>query len=173
MGIKLLGVSIPLLVISIIAVTSTAADEKGKPLITKTCAGTEFPDVCTSTLESDPRSLSADLKGLSRIALELSATKGNDSAGLAYNLMQNASGYEPWSERSACFHGYNTSVYQIKDQGLQSFDEGKYDKAYEAVDLLNKEALRCNTFQIPELDESNTMLSEFTTVVKTILQLLF
>jgi hypothetical protein len=105
--------------------------------------------------------------------LELGATKGNDSAGLAYNLMQNASGYEPWSERSACFHGYNTSVYQIKDHGLQSFDEGKYDKAYEAVDLLNKEALRCITFQIPELDESNTMLSEFTTVVKTILQLLF
>ncbi|XP_062162440.1 pectinesterase inhibitor-like [Alnus glutinosa] len=173
MGIKLLGVSLPLLVISIIAVTSTAADEKGKPLITKTCAGTEFPDVCTSTLESDPRSLSADLKGLSRIALELSATKGNDSAGVAYNLMQNASGYDTWSERSACFHGYNMSVYQIKDHGLQSFDDGKYDKAYQAVDLLNKEALYCSTFQIPELDESNTMLSKFTTVVKTILQLLF
>jgi hypothetical protein len=156
MGIKLLGVSIPLLVISIIAVIATAADETGKPLITKTCAGTEFPDVCTS-----------------RLALELSEPNVNDSAGLAYNLLQSASSFKPWSELSTCFHSYNTSVYQIKDHGLQSFDEGKYDKAYEAVDLLNKDALRCSTFEIPELDESNTMLYKFTTVVKTILQLLF
>jgi pectinesterase inhibitor-like protein len=172
MGIKLLGVSLSLLVISV-AVISAAADEKGKPLITKTCSGTEFPDVCTSTLESDSRSLSADLKGLSRIALELTAAKANDAAEVAYPLLQHASGYETWAQLSACFNGYNLSASRIKGDGLQSFDEGKYDKAYQTVDLLNKEVVHCSTFHIQELAENNTLLSRFTTDVKTILHLLF
>jgi pectinesterase inhibitor-like protein len=171
MGIKL-GVSLPLLVISI-AVISTGADEKGKLLITETCGGTAFPDVCTSTLASDPRSLSADLKGLSRIALELSATKANGTARLVFRLMQHESSYETWAELSACFHGYNISVYRIKRDGLKYFDEGKYKKAYQTVDFLKKEALHCSTFLIPELAKSNTMVSRFTTDVKTILRLLF
>jgi pectinesterase inhibitor-like protein len=175
MATKLLVASLPLLVISI-AISlrrGTAADEKGKALITKTCGGTAFPDVCTTTLESDPRSSTADLKGLSRIALELSAAKANETAGVAYKLMINASTYATWSVRSTCFHGYNMSINKIKEQGLPAFDQGKYDKAYQTVDLLNQEVVYCSNFRIPELAEGNTMLSRFSTDVKTILHLLF
>jgi pectinesterase inhibitor-like protein len=176
MGIKHLGVSLslPLLVISVaIFQCGTAADETGKALITKTCGSTAFPDVCTTTLESDPRSSSADLKGLSRIALELSIAKTNETAGVAYYLLNHASGYATWAERSACFHGYNMSINKIKEEGLPSFDQGKYDKAYQSVDLLNQEAAHCSTFNIPELTEKNTLLSKFSTDVKTILDLLY
>jgi len=173
MGIKLLGVSLPLLVIFSVAVISTAADEKGKPLITKTCGGTEFPDVCTSTLESDSRSLEADLKGLSRIALELIAAKSKEAAGVAYPFVQNSTSYESWSQRVTCFDGYNFSADRIKGDGLQYFDEGKYKKAYQIVDLLYNETIYCNGFGIPQLAETNTFMSKFTSVVKTILHLLF
>jgi pectinesterase inhibitor-like protein len=178
MGIKHLGVSLslslPLLVISVaIFQCGMAADETGEALITKTCGSTAFPDVCTTTLESDPRSSSADLKGLSRIALELSIAKTNETAGVAYYLLNHASGYATWAERSACFHGYNMSINKIKEEGLPSFDQGKYDKAYQSVDLLNQEAAHCSTFNIPELTEKNTLLSKFSTDVKTILDLLY
>jgi pectinesterase inhibitor-like protein len=173
MGIKLLGVSLPLLVIFSVAVISTAADEKGKPLITKTCRGTEFPHVCTSTLESDSRSLKADLKGLSRIALELIAAKSKEAAGVAAPLLQNSTGYVSWSERTTCFDGYNSSADRIKGDGLQYFDEGKYKKAYQTVDILNNETIYCNSFGIPQLAQTNKFMSRFVSVVKTILHLLF
>jgi pectinesterase inhibitor-like protein len=172
MGIKLLAVSLPFLVISI-AVISTAADEKGEPLITKTCGGTEFPDVCTSALESDSRSSSADVKGLSRIALELSATKAKEAAGVAYKLMQNSSDYADWSKRTTCFDGYNFTADRINGEGLQYFEEAKYEKAYQTVNLLTEDIKYCSSFGVPQLAETNTMLSRFTSVVKTILHLLF
>jgi pectinesterase inhibitor-like protein len=174
MGIKQLGISLPLLVILVaIFQCGTAADETGKALITKICGGTASPNVCTATLESDPRSSSADLKGLSRIALELSVAKTTETAGVAYDLLQHASSYMTWAERSACFHGYNMSISKIKEEGIPSFDQGKYDKAYQSVDVLNQEAVHCSTFNIPELTEKNTFLSKFSTDVKTILHLLF
>ncbi|XP_059436539.1 pectinesterase inhibitor-like [Corylus avellana] len=174
MGIKQLGVSLPLLVILVaIFQCGTAAEETGKALITKTCSSSAFPDVCTSTLESDPRTSTADLKGLSRIALELSLAKTNETAGVAYYLLNHASGYLTWAERSACFNGYNISLYKIKEQGLPSFDQGKYDKAFQSVDYLNQNAVYCSRFDIPELTEKNTLLSRFSNDVKTILHLLF
>jgi pectinesterase inhibitor-like protein len=172
MDIKLLVVSLPLLVLSI-AVTSTAADEKGEPLITKTCSGTEFPDVCTSALESDPRSSTADVKGLSRIALELSATKAKEAAGVAYKLMQNSSDYADWSKRTTCFDGYNSTADRIKGEGLIYFEEGKYEKAYQIVNLLTEDIKYCTSFGVPQLIETNTMLSKVISVVKTILHLIF
>jgi pectinesterase inhibitor-like protein len=172
MDIKLLAVSLPLLVLSI-AVISTAADEKGESLITKTCGGTEFPDVCTSALESDPRSSTADVKGLSRIALELSATKAKEAAGVAYKLMQNSSDYADWSKRTTCFDSYNSTADRIKGEGLKYFEEGKYEKAYQIVNLLTEDIKYCTSFGVPQLVETNTMLSKVISVVKTILHLIF
>ena len=171
MGIKLLVVSLPLLVLSIAVVS--VANEKGEPLITKTCGGTEFPDVCTSALELDPRSSTADVKGLSRIALELSATKAKEAAGVAYKLMQNSSDYADWSKRTTCFDGYNSTADRIKGEGLKYFEEGKYKKAYQIVNLLTEDIKYCTSFGVPQLVETNTMLSKVISVVKTILHLLF
>ncbi|KAB1218559.1 Pectinesterase inhibitor [Morella rubra] len=177
MAIKL-SVSLSLLMIS--AVLSLlhpsesrgiASGEKGKPLITKTCSRTEFPDICTSTLESDPRSLNADLTGLSRIALELVEAKANEAAVVAYKLLNSAPDYPTWSDRSACFYSYNSTVYRIKQEGLQDFDARKYDKVG-VLNQVNGEILHCNTLNVPELKDSNTIISRFITDVKKILSFL-
>jgi pectinesterase inhibitor-like protein len=120
-------------------VISTAADEKGELLIMKSCGSTEFPDMCTSALESDPRSSTADIKGLSRIALELSATKAKEAAGVANKLMQNSSDYADRSKRTTCFDGYNSTADRIKGEGLKYFEEGKYETAYQIVNLLTED----------------------------------
>ncbi|KAK8661849.1 hypothetical protein V6N13_091440 [Hibiscus sabdariffa] len=39
-------------------------------LIETTCTKTSFPDLCVSTLKSDPRSSTADLSGLARIVAD-------------------------------------------------------------------------------------------------------
>ena len=71
-----------------------ADNEIGKPLITATCSQTEFPDVCISTLESDPHSSIADLTNLSRIALEIAVTKANETKADTFKLFNNATGDE-------------------------------------------------------------------------------
>ena len=78
--------------------------------IAKTCALTEYPEVCTTTLESDSRSSSANITGLSRIGLELTGTKASETAAVAYKLINNASSYAEWDIRATCFHIYNSSA---------------------------------------------------------------
>lgn len=105
-------VSLALLVIPIVLSTllsshhyAKAANEIGKPLKAKLApkVQTEFPDVFTSVLESDPRSSSANLAGLSRIGLEVTVAKANETAPVAYKLMNSAKDYAEWSIRSTCF----------------------------------------------------------------------
>ncbi|XP_023878471.1 uncharacterized protein LOC111990931 [Quercus suber] len=149
-----------------------ADNEIGKPLIIKTCTQTEFPDVCTSVLESDPRSSSANLTGLSRIGLELTATKVNETTAEAYKLLINATEYYQWSMRSACFYEYNSSVRQIY-KGLEYFDQQKYHKANEVVFHVNGDIHTCSTRDVPELTGTNTLISKFTTDLQKILHQLY
>lgn len=79
--------------------------------------------------------------------MELAATKANETAGVAFKLMNNASDFQTWAEGSACFHSYNMSIYGIKEKGLQYFDERKYDKAYQTVNLLDQETRYCSKFR--------------------------
>ena len=169
-------VFLDLLVIPIILSTllsshhyAKASNEIGKPLIAKTCTQTEFPDVCTSVLESDPRSSSANLAGLSGIGLEVTATKANETAPVAYKLMNSAKDYAKWSTRSTCIQAFNINDYRVNGEGLKYFDAKKFDKAYEIVDIVNGELQYCSTLVIAELTESSTLLAKFTTDLKTIL----
>lgn len=62
--------------------TSRPATGNSPPAIdtdlpTATCHETRYIDVCTETLKSDPRSTTADLKGLAVIALEAGAEHAN------------------------------------------------------------------------------------------------
>jgi pectinesterase inhibitor-like protein len=67
-----------------------ASNEIGNSLIAKSCNQTEFPDVCISTLESDPRSSNANLTDLSKIGFELTVTKSNETLAEAFKLLINA-----------------------------------------------------------------------------------
>ena len=148
-----------------------ASNEIGNSLIAKSCNQTEFPDVCISTLESDPRSSNANLTDLSKIGFELTVTKSNETLAEAFKLLINASDYDEWARRSACYYTYNSSNFQIK-VGLQYFDERKYDEANRIVGLYN-EGLNYCLVNVVELTERITFLKKFTTDLKVILHLLY
>ncbi|GMY35048.1 pectinesterase inhibitor [Fagus crenata] len=149
-----------------------ASNEIGNSLITETCNQTEFPDVCISTLESDPRSSNANLTDLSKIGFELTVTKSNETLAEAFKLLNNASSYEQWGRRSACYSTYKSSVNQIKE-GLQYFNEKKYDEANRIVGLYNEGLSYCLNLEVVELTERITFLKKFTTDLKVILHLLY
>ncbi|KAK4590668.1 hypothetical protein RGQ29_021009 [Quercus rubra] len=172
-------VSLCLLVIPIVLSLSLsthhsakADNEIGRSLITTTCNNTEFPDVCISTLESDPRSSTADLTNLSRIALELAITEANETKAEAFKLVNNAGSYESWGIRLACYDGFNSSVYQL-EESLQYFDQLKYNESNRIVELFNGGLNYCINLGVAELSTRITFLRKFTTDIKAILHLLF
>ncbi|KAJ0013479.1 hypothetical protein Pint_21227 [Pistacia integerrima] len=116
-------------------------------IIAETCKLTQFPQECISNLESDPRSSSADLTGLSKIAYQLSATKVNETMLLASQLIFN--------------------------EGIVAFDEKKYDKAYQVLEKANQAIVGCNNTNQSPLYESNTMNYRFITDTMAIINKLF
>ncbi|XP_028053959.1 pectinesterase inhibitor-like [Camellia sinensis] len=56
-------------------------------LIADTCKKSENPDLCNSTLRSDPRSAKADAKGLARIMIEAALTKASTTFNQVKKLL--------------------------------------------------------------------------------------
>lgn len=184
MGIKkVVSLTLPMISIAIFCVllstqhcaaAATIVNEKGGSLIKKTCAKTKFPDVCSSTLESDPQSSKVtDVKGLSKIGLELVFTKGKEVVEVAHDLVNKAHDYDLWSRRVACMSSYNMSIYNVKDNGLPSLDATKYKNVYEILEKARSEIAYCSTLNVPELSKSNTIMTSFLIDLKSIVHLLF
>ncbi|XWS09887.1 hypothetical protein CRYUN_Cryun39dG0028300 [Craigia yunnanensis] len=77
------------------------------------------------------------------IAVEQSASKLNETISYVEKLVTNETDYLTWGFLVFCRDSYNTSVYQIQE-GLQAFDQLKYDKSYKSVDAVNKAVIDCN-----------------------------
>ncbi|WRX28514.1 Pectinesterase inhibitor domain - like 10 [Theobroma cacao] len=149
-----------------------AGEEAGKALIAKTCNQTEYPEECTSALESDARSLSANLTGLGRIAVEQSASKLNQTLSYVDSLVNNATDYATWASLVVCQYSYNASANQIQ-QGLQAFDQLKYDKTYQSVAAVNQAVIECNNQGLGILTQVDTALFRLTKDAMMIVDLLY
>ncbi|XP_007021154.2 PREDICTED: uncharacterized protein LOC18593731 [Theobroma cacao] len=149
-----------------------AGEETGKALIAKTCNQTEYPEECISALGSDGGSLSANLTGLGRIAVEQSASKLNHTLSYVDSLVKNETDYLTWGFLAFCRDLYNTGVNQIQE-GLQAFDQLKYDKTYQSVDAVNKAVIDCNKQGLGLLTQVNTALFRLTKDAMMIVDLLY
>ncbi|KAM7466527.1 hypothetical protein LguiB_014089 [Lonicera macranthoides] len=63
---------------------------KKDDLVEQVCKTTMDPSLCESTLRSNPRSSSSDVKGLAHIMLEVSLSKGSDNFAQVKKLVGNA-----------------------------------------------------------------------------------
>ncbi|OMP04539.1 Pectinesterase inhibitor [Corchorus olitorius] len=148
------------------------AQETGKALIEKTCKQTEFPEECISALESDPASLTANLTGLTKIIIQQSATKLSQSVILVDTLLKNPTSYEEMGLLLYCQSCYNTSFNRIQD-GLQAFDQLKYDESYKSVADFNKYVVACNGRGLENLKLVNKALIRISKDIMQIFDLLF
>ncbi|KAL7200292.1 hypothetical protein ACSBR1_032256 [Camellia fascicularis] len=107
-------------------------------LIADTCQKIEFPDLCVSTLRSDSRSVTAYVKCLARIMLEVALAKATDTLKQVKNLLSKTS--EPVLKEclTICASQYESVVEDsipnaIKNVGLDN-DEAI---AYEDITISN------------------------------------
>ncbi|GKV30556.1 hypothetical protein SLEP1_g39357 [Rubroshorea leprosula] len=151
---------------------TTYAAETGKPLITKTCNRTYYPEDCVKALESDPRSSNADMPTLARISMEVSSSKVKKGYPEVREWTLKASDYLTWAMYSACTANYNQSIADM-NMGLRLFDGKEYKDALSKVVAVNSAVVTCNNFNLAPISQLNGALIALTNNTGTILSLLF
>ncbi|KAL3505587.1 hypothetical protein ACH5RR_030969 [Cinchona calisaya] len=91
---------------------SCSLAKAGGDLINDVCSESRNPPSCIKALHSDPRSASADLKGLAKISINLSTKSAKSTWKLVDALKKNAT---------------NKSLKEIYDSCLENYDEAIYD----------------------------------------------
>ncbi|THG18100.1 cell wall / vacuolar inhibitor of fructosidase 1-like [Camellia sinensis] len=116
-------------------------------LIADTCKKSEFPDLCNSTLRSDPRSAKADAKGLALIMLEVALTKASTTFNQVKKLLSKTT--EPVLKEclSLCAHLYESIIQEIP-------------KAIQNVGSNNNEAIHQGDLAITDADTCEGIFNE-------------
>ncbi|TQD82554.1 hypothetical protein C1H46_031899 [Malus baccata] len=95
-------------------------------LIAQTCNQTPYPDLCVSTLQSDPRSAKADVKGLGIIMVDAVKAKAREADLLVEELVDKELGNVAASN---CRFNYS-DIFQLDiPQAVEAFPKGDYKSA--------------------------------------------
>ncbi|KAK2990202.1 hypothetical protein RJ640_014654 [Escallonia rubra] len=115
-------------------------------LIVKTCARTDSPDLCGAALRSDPRSSSADVKGLAQIMLELSLAKAKDILKRIHQL--NDGTKDPILKRyyGTCIEEYEATVINDLPEAMSELNAKDYPSSRTNADYAAETAVECENF---------------------------
>ncbi|KAJ1266837.1 hypothetical protein BS78_07G009400 [Paspalum vaginatum] len=99
-------------------------------LVRATCNSTAYYDVCVSALGADPSSATADVRGLSAIAVSAAAANASGGAATAASLAGSGGGAVPASASSAQQAGASDAA---AGQALLRTCAAKYEQAKDAL----------------------------------------
>nr|XP_008367865.1 cell wall / vacuolar inhibitor of fructosidase 1-like [Malus domestica] len=95
-------------------------------LIAQTCNQTPYPDLCVSTLQSDPRSAKADVKGLGIIMVDAVKAKAHEASLQVEELVDKDPGNVALQD---CRFNYD-DIFQLDiPQAVEAFDKDDYKSA--------------------------------------------
>ncbi|KAB2623537.1 cell wall / vacuolar inhibitor of fructosidase 1-like [Pyrus ussuriensis x Pyrus communis] len=95
-------------------------------LIAQTCNQTPYPDLCVSTLQSDPRSAKADVKGLGIIMVDAVRAKAHEANLRLEDLINRDVGNVPAQD---CRFNYD-DIFQLDiPQAVEAFGKDDYKSA--------------------------------------------
>ncbi|CAH9080379.1 unnamed protein product [Cuscuta europaea] len=106
--------------IALVSLTTVKGD-----LIDTVCAKTLRPASCQQTLRSDPRSKTADLKGLGLISTDIATKQAISGKALAQGLVNVSFDQRVKSAISYCLEKYDESVFHL-GQCSESLRSGVY-----------------------------------------------
>ncbi|KAJ4721975.1 Pectinesterase inhibitor [Melia azedarach] len=111
------------------------------PLIEKTCQRTPFYDLCISSLKSDPRSSTADVRTLALIMVDIIKSKATQMLKQVEELQkQHPELQEPLS---ACHSRYNAVLVGDVPQAVEALEKGDYKFAEDSATDAAIEADAC------------------------------
>ncbi|KAM0965822.1 hypothetical protein FF1_021775 [Malus domestica] len=109
-------------------------------LIDQTCQKTPDHNLCVSSLRSDPRSSSADVKGLGIIMVDVVKGKATDTLNQINDLLKQRPGDK---SLSSCAEVYNTVITADVPEASQGFSLGNPKFAEQGMNDAAGEAVSC------------------------------
>ncbi|KAG5237625.1 hypothetical protein OIU77_013442 [Salix suchowensis] len=94
----------------------------GADLVQETCQKTRYPDLCVKTLKSNPRSSSADVKGLAHIMLEANLANSKVSLAKVEKLLKESGDKSLKKCLDDCAEQYDTAANEDFPTAIQSLE---------------------------------------------------
>ncbi|XP_059630022.1 pectinesterase inhibitor-like [Cornus florida] len=101
---------------------SLAASNK---LINSICSSTHNPSLCVQSLKSDPRTASADLKGLGGISIDIAQSNAKSTYNMILSLIKRTTDPKLKGRYDTCRENYDDSISDL-DESRQLLKSGDY-----------------------------------------------
>ncbi|KAG5560848.1 hypothetical protein RHGRI_004007 [Rhododendron griersonianum] len=138
-------------------------------LIADTCKKTDYPELCISTLRSDPLSKTADVEGLARIVLKVLLVKVNATLNRANDLSKESEDPVVKECLNVCASQYDDAIYDEIPEAIENLSKFAADEvivgALTCEDTFNEEP---NVRKSP-LTADNNMLIQLASVAYKII----
>ncbi|OMP12246.1 Pectinesterase inhibitor [Corchorus olitorius] len=154
---------------------SSAATAQGEEsLISKACKESRNPDLCKSTLETDPLTKKAEsYNSLCRVAMVVAISKIKKVSFLLAKSLAKESDFRNKSGIMVCTQRYDNALYALNMTAIPAFDEKNYNEAYHAVSLAGYCATACNDVcnegGLTMFQQHNNEIYAFSSVVQSLL----
>ncbi|GAB4853697.1 hypothetical protein Ancab_017889 [Ancistrocladus abbreviatus] len=133
--------------------------QEGEDLVDFACNHTLYYEICVTSLRSDPRSKTSDLKGLAVIALDLSITQGMQMLAHFHDMKSGAGSYNSSDYASEtvedCIDEYSNAMVNLKE-AINSLHEGSYGTVNELVSGAMTDCQTCED----EIEDKSTSISQ-------------
>ncbi|XP_059630023.1 pectinesterase inhibitor-like [Cornus florida] len=94
-------------------------------LITSICSSTTNPSLCVQSLKSDPRTASADLKGLGAISIDIAQSNAKSTLNMIVSLVKQTTDPKLKGRYDTCRENYDDSVSDF-DECRKFLKSGDY-----------------------------------------------
>ncbi|KAJ4828490.1 hypothetical protein Tsubulata_043239 [Turnera subulata] len=112
-------------------------------LIDDTCKKTDFSQLCSSTLRSDPRSATANVKQLANVVLEQTLINANATLVQAEKLINQTIDPDVKKTLNVCSGLYQSAIGSDIPDAIKSLDSENYENAIEDVKAVGRDANGC------------------------------
>ncbi|EXC27499.1 Putative invertase inhibitor [Morus notabilis] len=151
-------------------------DDQGTDLIEKTCKRTPHYDLCVSSLESNPESSGADLRGLARIMVDLVLSKATETLDYIRSLLKQEPDPELEKSLAYCAELYIPVVKYSLPQAIDALLGGHFGFANYGISDAAKQANACDKnfskSSTSPLAEKNSLLNDLSEVAAAIISIL-
>ncbi|KAJ7980421.1 Pectinesterase inhibitor-like protein [Quillaja saponaria] len=112
-------------------------------LIDQTCKKTPYYALCVSSLQSDPRSKDADVRGLARILVDVMNSKATQTLKQISKLLQGSRVHRVKIALSDCAHSYYAILKADVPEAVEALDKGDFKFAEDGANDAAIEANSC------------------------------
>ncbi|XP_028115828.1 pectinesterase inhibitor-like [Camellia sinensis] len=123
--------------------SSASTSQKNRNLIRQTFRRTNNFNLCAASLESDPQSLKADVKGLAHISLQQVMVKANQTLQIVGKLFNQTHDHLDYEFLGTCIEEYNKAVSIELPGAIIALNSNDYGESKQGAANVRDDANLC------------------------------